>query len=176
MVEAYVVDNMSTDMILGNDYADQYGISILRKDEGTVLEFGSSGRSVNIENSMQPMIDESIGSFYVEVSALKAKATIKKVKTQRNRKLHKFNEGQTMRILQSTTLEPNISKRIEVRLPWKEQMSEGFIEPTNGATQLQNCSIVEALVVTDISHKGRVSVIGDSYSLKSSSSIGRRSA
>jgi len=42
-VEAYVVKGMSMPFILGNDFADQYSISILRRDKEMTLIFGSSG-------------------------------------------------------------------------------------------------------------------------------------
>ena len=42
-VEAYVVKGMSTPFILGNDFADQYSISLLREDGKSTLLFGKSG-------------------------------------------------------------------------------------------------------------------------------------
>jgi hypothetical protein len=45
-VEAYIVKGMATPFILGNDFAYQYNLSIIREDDrSTVLSFGSSGRS-----------------------------------------------------------------------------------------------------------------------------------
>ncbi|KAJ3717173.1 hypothetical protein C8R42DRAFT_744318 [Lentinula raphanica] len=43
-VEAYIVRGMSAPLILGNDFADQYSISTIRKEGKTHLEFGSTGR------------------------------------------------------------------------------------------------------------------------------------
>ena len=42
-VEAYIVKGMSTPFILGNDFADQYSISLLREEGRSTLQFGKSG-------------------------------------------------------------------------------------------------------------------------------------
>ena len=58
-VEAYVVNGMTTPFILGNDFADQYSISTIRKEGETYLEFGETGRQIRVENSTgTPLIDE----------------------------------------------------------------------------------------------------------------------
>src|ERR1700722_17381474 len=51
-VEAYVVKGMSTPMILGNDFADQYRISVIRSERNCSLEFGNSRRRMCVENSV----------------------------------------------------------------------------------------------------------------------------
>jgi hypothetical protein len=67
-VEAYVVKGMSTPFILGNDFADQYSISILQHDGETELEFRDSGRRMKIENSASPsLIDEHGQTFKVRI-------------------------------------------------------------------------------------------------------------
>lgn len=50
-VDAYVVDGMSTPFVLGNDFQDQYMLSILREEGNTEVVFGNSGIRVRIENS-----------------------------------------------------------------------------------------------------------------------------
>lgn len=42
-VEAYVVKGMSTPFILGNNFTDQYSISLLRENGQSSLVFGQSG-------------------------------------------------------------------------------------------------------------------------------------
>lgn len=42
-VEAYVVKGMSAPFILGNDFADQYSVSLLREEGQSTLLFGKSG-------------------------------------------------------------------------------------------------------------------------------------
>jgi len=67
-VEAYVVKGMSAEFILGNDFADQYSISVIRDEGKTTLRFGKSGRSVRVHNSLStPFIDEDGHAFKVKV-------------------------------------------------------------------------------------------------------------
>ncbi|KIJ51115.1 hypothetical protein M422DRAFT_44300 [Sphaerobolus stellatus SS14] len=42
-VEAYVVKGMTAPLILGNDFADQYAISLIREGDQTYLQFGDTG-------------------------------------------------------------------------------------------------------------------------------------
>lgn len=57
-VEAYVVDQMSTPFILGNDFADQYGISLARSTGLTNIYFGRTGRFVPVHSSVGKIPDE----------------------------------------------------------------------------------------------------------------------
>ena len=63
-VEAYVVKGMSTPMILGNDFADQYGISVIRSEGNCSLEFGNSGRRMQVENSVSPPFTDEEGHTF----------------------------------------------------------------------------------------------------------------
>jgi len=42
-VEAYMLKGMSTPFILGNDFSDQYLISVNRQEGSCFIEFGDSG-------------------------------------------------------------------------------------------------------------------------------------
>lgn len=67
-VEAYVVKGMSAPFILGNDFADQYSISLLREEGESTLLFGKSGRSKKVHNSvMSSLVDEDGHAFKVRV-------------------------------------------------------------------------------------------------------------
>jgi hypothetical protein len=66
-VEAYVVKGMTTPLILGNDFADQYDLSLLRQDGQTKLLLGSSQRYINVENSTSPFLDEQGKPFKIRV-------------------------------------------------------------------------------------------------------------
>ena len=67
-VEAYVVKGMTTPIILGNDFADQYSISLIREGSESFLMFGDSGRKARIENSVHPPLkDEEGHAFKVRV-------------------------------------------------------------------------------------------------------------
>lgn len=43
-VEAYVVKGMNTPFLIGNDFAEQYALSTIRKGTDSYLLFGDTGR------------------------------------------------------------------------------------------------------------------------------------
>lgn len=68
LVEAYVVKGMTTPFILGNDFADQYAISIIRNDQGSSLVFGDSGYSMEVQNSLGTgLVEENGRAFTIKV-------------------------------------------------------------------------------------------------------------
>ena len=65
-VEAYVVKGMSALLILGNDFADQYSISLLREEGESTLLFGKSGQSTKVHNSITTsLLDEEGHTFKI---------------------------------------------------------------------------------------------------------------
>jgi len=50
-VEAYLVKGMTTPLILGNDFADQYSLSIMQNNGQSTLKFAETGRTMRLENS-----------------------------------------------------------------------------------------------------------------------------
>ncbi|RDB19963.1 hypothetical protein Hypma_012730 [Hypsizygus marmoreus] len=69
-VEAYMVRGMSTPFILGNDFQDQYSISILRQDGETTLSFADSGRELPVSSStsVASLLDEDGHAFKIRIS------------------------------------------------------------------------------------------------------------
>ena len=65
-LEVYVVKDMNTPLILGNDFVDQYSLSIIQDNGNTSLKLGDSGHTVPL--------DSSVESSYLDVQALQAKA------------------------------------------------------------------------------------------------------
>ncbi|KAF7304188.1 Reverse transcriptase domain-containing protein [Mycena indigotica] len=63
-VDAYVVDGMTAPLILGNDFADQYSMSILGNDGITYLQFGNSGRRSRVESSTAPSMTDDEGHAF----------------------------------------------------------------------------------------------------------------
>ncbi len=53
-VDVYIVDGMTAPFILGNDFADQYSISILQREGASYLSFGDTGHEIEVENSTAP--------------------------------------------------------------------------------------------------------------------------
>ena len=84
-VEAYVIKGMTTPLILGNNFADQYSLSVKRMEGRTFLEFGDSGRSMDIANSVSPeLLDEDGHTFKVQRINSGSKGLIKRIDHQRN--------------------------------------------------------------------------------------------
>ncbi|PBK88560.1 hypothetical protein ARMGADRAFT_855330, partial [Armillaria gallica] len=68
-VDAYVVKGMTTPLILGNDFADQYSLSIVHRAGDSFLSFGDTGRELKVSSSLSPtMIDATGQTFQVKVS------------------------------------------------------------------------------------------------------------
>ena len=65
-IEAYVVQDMNAPIILGNDFSDQYSLSILRDEGRTTLRLGNSGQTVSL--------DSSVNSNYLDVTVLTLRA------------------------------------------------------------------------------------------------------
>ena len=51
-VEAYEVKGMSTPLILGNDFADQYSILVICQEGSWMIEFGDSNQRMPVNNSV----------------------------------------------------------------------------------------------------------------------------
>jgi hypothetical protein len=63
-VEAYVVKGMSTPFILGNDFTDQYSISVIRQEGSCFIEFGDLDQKMPVNNSISPLfLDEEGHAF-----------------------------------------------------------------------------------------------------------------
>src|ERR1700723_1634652 len=59
---------MSTLFILGNDFADQYSISVIRKDRNCFIEFGDSDQRMPVNNLVSPpFIDKEGHTFKLRV-------------------------------------------------------------------------------------------------------------
>ena len=79
-VEAYVVKGMTTPLILGNDFADQYSLSVKRMEGRTFLAFGDSRRTLDIANSVSPkFISEDGHAFRIWRIHSTAKGFSKKI-------------------------------------------------------------------------------------------------
>jgi len=68
MVEAYIVKGMTMPFILGNDFTNQYSISIVRSEGECYLNFDKSGCCLQVESLMEPAYLSDHGhSFKVRV-------------------------------------------------------------------------------------------------------------
>ena len=75
-VEAYVVKGMSTPLILGNDFADQYSISVIHQEGSCMIEFGDSNCRMPVNNSVSlPFLDKDGHTFKLHVPNSSVKST-----------------------------------------------------------------------------------------------------
>ncbi|KAI0077536.1 hypothetical protein K474DRAFT_1583976, partial [Panus rudis PR-1116 ss-1] len=117
-VEAYVVRGMSAPFILGNDFADQYSISIIH-------------RSIPVQTSITPpFVDENGHAFQVKTGctdALTPQTRHRRLKHIRQR--HRQREqDRTVRSAITTKIPPKTSVRIPVRARFPEGQTEIFVE------------------------------------------------
>ena len=94
-VEAYIVQGMSTPFILGNDFADQYELSIMRDQGLTQVIFGSSNRRTEAESSTGTILSDKQGRT-LSISAKKDKLA-----ALHRAELHRHNKRQRSRIKKS---------------------------------------------------------------------------
>ena len=119
-VEAYVVKGMSTPLIIGNDFADQYELSLLRNEGLTQLLLGRSLRTVNVESPFSPsMINEQGETFSVRVREDLVSSFLRSRQHKRNqlkrKKLREFEDGEFVRAKIEVTIPPYYCKRVPIR-------------------------------------------------------------
>ena len=142
-VEAYVVKGMSTPFILGNDFTDQYSISLLRNDGQSSLLFGESGRSKKVHNTVtSPFLDEDGHAFKILVrpgitsKVLKAKAHRKSQKLKRR---FNYRSREThVRTTCSVQIAPESTRLVKVQANFATDSDTMFIEKnlaTNGGPE-----------------------------------------
>ena len=114
-VEAYVVKGMHTPLILGNDFAGQYSISILREGGETQVKFGDSGRCARA-NDIEAFSKQDENGRTFQVSVRKAstivssadRAEARRFRLQRIRR-HERRDARVM-AKDSMVLPPGVSK------------------------------------------------------------------
>ena len=90
-LEAYVVKGMNTPFILGNDFGDQYQLSLLRQGDRSFLVFGDTGRQIEVFNSVGPTFVDDMGQTF-RVSSQKATDSLP-LRLQRTRSPKKFHSS-----------------------------------------------------------------------------------
>jgi hypothetical protein len=137
-VEAYVVKGMTSPLILGNDFAEQFEISIIRSKGVTRLKFGDEGGAIIVQN--------------VDGERQKVTTLISRVDTKDHRKSYRpkssnakaIKEG-ICRSLIDTEIPPNTSKRVKLLIPWKDEMQQGLIQPGGKLTLNKNLEVLDGL-------------------------------
>jgi hypothetical protein len=118
-VEAYVVKGMSTPLILGNDFADQYELSVIRQEGNTKVILGSSLRSIDAQSSTgNPQINEQGQAFKVTFDAMSLKGFERQREHRRNKARRKKDKrdmhDEYIRSFKKIRIPAETSKRIPV--------------------------------------------------------------
>ena len=117
-VEAYVVKGMTAPLILGNDFSDQYDLSLIRQDGITRLQLGSSSRFVPVENSTSPFMDESGKPFKVRVNSEPTSKCFRIIAHKKRQRLKRLKRCQTsdpyLRSSEAVVIPPESVKRIKI--------------------------------------------------------------
>jgi hypothetical protein len=120
-VEAYVVKGMTAPFILGNDFADQYSISVIREEGQAYLQFGASGRRLQVAKSTSPpLIDEDGHAFKVKVQPgivqHGPKAKIHRRNQKLNRKARFRRQNSDVWATERVVIPPETSVAVPVQL------------------------------------------------------------
>ena len=135
-LEAYVVKDMNAPIILGNEFADQYSLSIIWNEEGTTLQLGTSGRSISLTNSVE--------SSYLDVKAYNLLA----YKQQHNRSRWKRRSMETprIRIKGKHWIPAHSIKLIPIQIR-KSQSENILFTPTKQLPrQISNLTILDSII------------------------------
>ena len=86
---------MTTPFILGNDFADQYFLSVKQMQGRAFLEFGDSGQSLDIANLVSPnFINEEGHAFWVQRISSTSTGLSKKIYHWRNQRIRRKTKFQ----------------------------------------------------------------------------------
>jgi len=133
VVEVYVVKGMTTPFILGNDFMDQYSISIIRSEGESYLDFGKSGRQLKVNSSTRPVYLTDQGqTFKVRVTPNFASQNFRLKahrKNQKNKKkLCSRVEGSEVRASERIMIPPLTSKLVPVEAYLAVESGDIFVE------------------------------------------------
>lgn len=124
-VEPYIVKGMNTSFILGNDFADQYNLSILRKNDQTYLVLGDSGRKCLVENSVGPAcLDEGGHTFKAMRIESRRKPTHR---SKRTKKRTRADDG-PVELAVTVTIPPETVRTVPVKLRFPDGIDYAYVE------------------------------------------------
>lgn len=125
-VEAYIVKGMNVPFILGNDLADQCSLSIIRKETNTFLDFGQTGRRVQVLNALSsPYVDDEGHTFRI---TFLVRTGEKRKKTHCSRSKKKRPREPLVRIHRDTTIAPETMLRVLIDVDFILGADYGYVE------------------------------------------------
>ena len=117
-VEAYVVKGMTTPLILGNDFADQFELSLLRREGKSHLLLGESNRTIPVRNSTSPFIDEHGKTFQVYSRPEANSKCFRVIAHKRHKRLRRLRrlraQDPYLRASESVVIPPETVKNVKI--------------------------------------------------------------
>lgn len=132
-VEAYVVNGMTTPIILGNDFADQYCLSLVRtSDHPTRLIFGNTGCALNVENVVGPVLTDHEGNCLRIISSQTNETSGSPSKYGRHKRLKRRNHQRTrnreVRATERVVIQPRTSKKVHIQAYFPKNSKQLYLE------------------------------------------------
>lgn len=129
-VEAYVVKGMSAPLILGNDFTEQYSISLLRQGGETRVQLGDSGRTISAMDALaDDLQDEDGHAFQVCVRSLTSSGDKAQARRLRRQKVHHREPRDTrVRAKEACLLHPGFSRRIPITVHFPTDVNSVYVE------------------------------------------------
>lgn len=142
LVEAYIVKDMSTAFILGNDFGNQYQLSLLRDKGGVFIGMGNTGRKVSvILSESEPRLDSEGRTFEVKVHWTKTQQEIKSNYRQKKKEIKALSaapEGSVpVRLYDSKTISPHSLALVRVKTTFAIGQFTGYVERCMSSNQTE---------------------------------------
>jgi len=128
---------MNAPLILGNDFADQYSLSIIRDNGSTSLKLGDSGHTIPL--------DSSVDSAFLDIKALRAEAMA--AQHRRDNHQRRRNRGPTqVMIKESTLLPPWTIKKVVIHLTKPLEQQGIFVPHIRNPSKFQNATFIDSII------------------------------
>ncbi|KLO04896.1 hypothetical protein SCHPADRAFT_840033, partial [Schizopora paradoxa] len=128
-LEAYVVKGMTTPLLLGNDFADQYSISIIRDEGSTYLTFGDTGRKTYVSNCVGPHFVTNDGHcFSVKRFDPKQRSRNHRKNQKSKRKAKERKRQGSVRASGTTIILPHHVAKVPVTVNFPSNCSSIYVE------------------------------------------------
>jgi deoxyuridine 5'-triphosphate nucleotidohydrolase len=136
-IEAYIVKDMNAPLILGNDFADQYSLSLLRENGSTSLKLGDSEHVIPL--------DSSVESSFLEVKALRAEvmAALHRKNYRIRNRLRKPNQ---VLVGKSLTVPPWSIRKISIRTTRPLEEDAIFVPCGKKARRYANATLFDSII------------------------------
>jgi reverse transcriptase-like protein/integrase-like protein len=118
-IEAYVVKGMNSDFILGNDFGDQYQLSITRDEHGSKLILGESKRCISLSNAVISSDETPVRATRSQQAANHVSGKTRTITSDPKPKV---------RAVSDVVIPPHTVKFVEIETKFPTGLSEAYIE------------------------------------------------